>query len=73
MKVVILASAHKHGIAPEDMLHAYRNAFQSSKVEDGWLLIGADSNGNLIEIGCAMRRNTTRIFHAMRLNPKNLR
>jgi hypothetical protein len=51
VQVVILASAQKHGIAPEDMLHAYRNAFQSSKVEDGWLLIGADSNANLIEIG----------------------
>ena len=73
MKVVILASAHKHGIAPEDMLHAYRNAFQSSEVEDGLLVIGPDRNGNLIEVGCAMSTEHLRIFHAMKLNPKNLR
>ncbi|MGA1366483.1 MAG: hypothetical protein ACO31T_07550, partial [Ilumatobacteraceae bacterium] len=73
VKVVILASARKHGIAPEDMLHAYRNPIQSSEVEDGWLFIGSDRNGNLIEVGCAMSAKHLRIFHAMKLNPKNLR
>ena len=73
MKVVILASAHKHGIAPEDMLHAYRNAFQSSKVEDGWLLIGADSNGNLIEIAVVQKGNQIKIVHAMKARAKFLK
>ena len=73
VKVVILASARKHGIATEDMLHAYRNPIQSSEVEDGWLIIGSDRDGNLIEVGCAMSTTFLRIFHAMKLNPKNLR
>jgi hypothetical protein len=55
------------------MLHAYRNPIQSSEVEDGWLVIGSDRNGNLIEVGCAMSVKHLRIFHAMKLNPKNLR
>ncbi|NCU81795.1 MAG: hypothetical protein EBV51_07260 [Acidimicrobiia bacterium] len=73
MKVVILASARKHGIATEDMLHAYRNPIQASEVEDGWLIIGSDRDGNLIEVGCAMTTKHLRIFHAMKLNPKNIR
>ena len=73
MQVVILASALKHGIAPEDMLHAYRNAFQSSKVEDGWLLIGADSNGNLIEIAVVQKGNQIQIVHAMKARAKFLK
>jgi hypothetical protein len=55
------------------MLHAYRNPIQSSEVEDGWLVIGSDRDGNLIEVGCAMSTKHLRIFHAMKLNPKNLR
>ena len=73
MQVVILASAHKHGIAPEDMLHAYRNAFQSSKVEDGGLRIGADSNGNLIEIAVVQKGSQIQIAHAMKARAKFLK
>jgi hypothetical protein len=42
---VILASARKHGIADEDMLHAYRNPIRVFDLDDLTLAIGASRAG----------------------------
>ncbi|WP_419853941.1 hypothetical protein [Candidatus Poriferisodalis sp.] len=61
----IAASAFKHGISEEDIMHAYRNPiwrhFQGNRV----LLIGGDWSGNLLEIGVEEGEGHDRIFHAM--------
>lgn len=50
---MILDSARKHGIEDEDELHAYRNRIRVFDPGDVVMLIGADQNGRLLEIGVA--------------------
>jgi hypothetical protein len=69
----ILASARKHGIADDDMIHAYRHAIRSLDVDDFVMCIGPNSHGNLLEIGYTTDLNTVRIFHAMPARHKFLR
>jgi hypothetical protein len=40
MDPVIVASARKHGIADNDMFHAYRNPIQVFELDDLTMLIG---------------------------------
>jgi hypothetical protein len=44
MDPVILASARKHGISDNDMLHAYRNPIRVFDLDDLVMLIGADKS-----------------------------
>jgi hypothetical protein len=69
----ILASARKHGIADDDMIHAYRHAIRSLDVDNFVMCIGPNRHGNLLEIGHTTDRNTVRIFHAMPARHKFLR
>ena len=39
---VIVASARRHGVADEDMLHAYRNPIRVFELDDLMMLIGPD-------------------------------
>lgn len=49
---VIAPTARKHGIADEDILHAYRNPIRRFELDDGLTtLIGASRAGGLLEIG----------------------
>ena len=73
MHVVILASAHKHGIAPEDMLHAYRNPFRTIDQDTVTIIIGSNTHGNLIEIAVVQRDNQIQIVHAMKARAKFLK
>ncbi len=73
MQVVILASAHKHGIAPEDMLHAYRNAFRTIYQDTVTIFIGSNTHGNLIEIAVVQKGNQIQIVHAMKARAKFLK
>lgn len=41
----MLASARKHGIADDDMLHAYRHPIQIYEFDELTMRIGADSAG----------------------------
>jgi hypothetical protein len=52
MEAVIAESAHKHGVLDDDILHAYRNPFQTDYYDKGLsMLIGGDRAGNPLEIG----------------------
>ena len=73
MKVVILASAHKHGIAPEDMLHAYRNPIRTVIQDSVTILIGPNIHGNLIEVGVVIGKSQLNIIHAMKARKKFLK
>ena len=73
MDPVILESARKHGIDDEDMLHAYRNPTRVFDLGDLVMLIGADRNGRLIEIGLAQGEGVEFIVHAMPARPKFMR
>ena len=73
MQVVILASAHKHGIAPEDMLHAYRNPIRTVIQDSVTILIGPNIHGNLIEVGVVTGNSQLNIIHAMKARKKFLK
>ena len=53
MDPVIVATARKHGVSDNDMLHAYRNPIRVFSLDDLVMLIGADAAGNLLGIGVA--------------------
>jgi len=69
----ILASARKHGIADDDMIHAYRHAIRWLDVDDFVMCIGPNRHGNLLEIGYTTDQNAVQIFHAMPARHKFLR
>jgi hypothetical protein len=71
---VVLGSARKHGIADEDMLHAYRHPTRVFAVDDLVMLIGGDRAGQPLEIGVAASDEGVEfIVHAMRARTKFLR
>lgn len=73
MDPVILASARKHGIADDDMLHAYRNPIRVFEFDELTMLIGPDPAGRFLEIGTATAEGTEFIVHAMPARQKFLR
>ncbi len=70
---VVLASARRHGVADQDMLHAYRNPVRVFEFDDLTMLIGADAAGRVLEIGMATAEGTEFIVHAMPAREKFLR
>ena len=72
MDPVILASARRHGIADDDMLHAYRHPIRVFDLDDLTMLIGADTAGRVLEIGVADAEGVEFIVHAMAARPKFL-
>lgn len=70
---VILASARRHGISDEDMLHAYRNPIRVFEFDDLTMLIGADRAGRLLEIGVAEAEGIDFVVHAMPARSKFVR
>ncbi len=73
MDPVIVATARKHGVGDDDMLHAYRNPIRVFGLDDLIMLIGADAAGNLLEIGVATGEGVEFIVHAMPARPRFLR
>jgi hypothetical protein len=69
----ILASARRHGISDEDMLHAYQHPIRVFEVNGFVMLIGADRAGRLLEIGVASAEGIDFIVHAMPARPRFLR
>jgi hypothetical protein len=69
---VILASARKHGISDDDMLHAYRHPIRVFDLDDLTMLIGPDTSARLVEIGIAEAEGIEFIVHAMAARPKFL-
>ena len=70
---IVLASARKHGVADQDMLHAYRNPVRVYQFDDLTMLIGADEAGRMLEIGTATAEGIELIVHAMPAREKFLR
>lgn len=71
---VIAASAHRHGVSDETILHAFNNPIRSEELDEGLvMLIGPDHAGNLMEIGVATSDAGPVIVHAMPARPKYLR
>ena len=73
MDPVIVASARKHGISDNDMLHAYRNPIRVFELDDLIMLIGGDESGRMFEIGVAAAEGIEFIVHAMPARDKFLR
>ncbi len=73
MDPVILASARKHGINDNDMLHAYRNPIRVFELDELVMLIGAEESGRLLEIGVVTGEDVDFIVHAMEARPRFLR
>jgi len=69
---VILASARKHDIADQDMLHAYRNPIRVFDLDDLTMLIGPAESADLLEIGIATAEGIEFIVHAMPARPRFL-
>ena len=69
-------SAHGHGVAAADILHAYRNAISSRPLEDGEvMLVGPAHNAEFYELGVSYDADTDSvvILHAMLARPRFLR
>ncbi|MFT3874647.1 MAG: hypothetical protein QM714_18695 [Nocardioides sp.] len=63
---VIVESAHRHGLADADMLHALRFAIVDVRQDDDMVMfIGPDRAGNLIEVGVVTWHGILAIVHAM--------
>ena len=73
MDPIVLASARKHGISDDDMLHAYGNPVRVFVLDDLTMVIGSDRAGQLLEIGVAAAEGIEFIVHAMAARPKFLR
>ena len=73
MDPVIVASARKHGVPDENILHAYRNPIRVFELDDLVMLVGADKSGRMLEIGVASAEGIEFIVHAMPARDKFLR
>jgi hypothetical protein len=71
---LIAASARKHGVSDDDMLHAFNNPIRAEDMDEGLtMLIGPDQAGNLYEVGVVESEDGPIIVHAMLARPKYLR
>jgi len=62
---VILASARKHQVSDDDMLHAYRNPIRVFDLDELVMLIGPDTAARLVEVGVSEAEGIEFIVHAM--------
>jgi hypothetical protein len=70
---VIASSALRHGVPEETIMHAFNNPICVEDIDEGLtMLIGADSAGNLYEIGVVSSDEGPAIVHAMPARPKYL-
>lgn len=70
---MIVASARKHDITDERILHAYRNPIRVLDFDDLTMIVGADDTGHLVELGLIVADGIEFIVHAMPARPKFLR
>ena len=73
MEIWIARSAHRHGIADDDILHAFRNTIREVPTDEVTMFIGADRSGRLLEIGTLVHAERIMIIHAMPARAKYLR
>ena len=71
---IVGASALKHGVGEQDILHAYRNPIRAWHLDDDFLMIvGAGRTGSPIEVGLVRGTEAPIIIHAMPARAKFLR
>ncbi|GGU23986.1 hypothetical protein GCM10007979_23330 [Nocardioides albus] len=65
---IVLESAHRHGVAEEDMLHVLRFAIRQVRQDDDMVMfIGPDRAGVLCEVGAVIWwGGEFAVVHAMR-------
>ena len=68
----VAASAYKHGISEEDILHAYRNPIRLYHQDHRVLLVGGGWGGNILEIGVEEGEERDVTIHAMPARDKFL-
>jgi len=73
--VDIEPSAHKHGVAEDDMLHALRNHWRAFETDDPAVImyIGPSATAGPLEVGVVSDENGTAVIHAMPARPKFLK
>jgi hypothetical protein len=62
----IEASAHRHGVFDEEMIHALSNPIKHYELDNMIMIIGPDFAGNLLEIGVVDSADYLVAIHAMR-------
>jgi len=70
---VIIASARKHRVHDDDILHAYRQPVRVLELDDLIMLIGPSRSGKLLEVGVSRANGIDFIIHAMPARPKFIR
>lgn len=71
---LIAASARKHGVSDDDIIHAFNNPIRAEDVDEGlMMLIGPDHAGNLYEVGVVESEDGPIVVHAMPARLKYLR
>lgn len=68
-------SARRHGVADEDIAHAYANAVRwvhLGEDPDRYLVAGPDRAGNLVEL-VVLNANSVSVIHAMKLRTSTRR
>ncbi len=71
---IIAASARKHGVSDEDMIHAYAHPIRIFDLDDGLtMVIGANRAAIIFEVGVVEGKTAPVIVHAMRARDKFLR
>ncbi len=73
MDPFIRPSARKHGVSDDDILHAYRNAFDAYESDDMVMIVGGDRSGRPLELTVRFRGSAPEIFHAMPARPRFMR
>jgi hypothetical protein len=73
--VDIEASARKHGVTEDDMLHALRNHWRAFETDDPAVImyIGPATNADPLEVGVVTDEEGTAVIHAMPARPKFLK
>jgi hypothetical protein len=71
---IIAASARRHGVSDEDMLHAYSHPIRIFELDEGLtMIIGANQAAIIYEIGVVDGVAAPVIVHAMRARDRFLR
>jgi hypothetical protein len=73
--LTIDVSARRHGVADEDVRHAWRNHILSHEADDEGvvILVGPARDGSLLEVGMISSDTSIRIIHCMPARPRYLR
>ncbi len=66
VEALITASARKHGVTDDDMLHAFNHPISYADLDEGFvMIIGRTSSAELIELGSIDTDPRPVIVHAM--------